>query len=63
VEISKGCFVGAVPTALRGGPYLIMEEQLFEYSREVQVFEPGMCKSVGRGAKSVVGRVAFILST
>jgi hypothetical protein len=29
VKISEGCFAWAVPTALRGGPYLIMEEQPF----------------------------------
>jgi hypothetical protein len=63
VKISEGCFVLAAPTALRGGPYLIVEQQLFEYSREVQRFEPGTCKSARRGAKSVVARVIFILYT
>jgi hypothetical protein len=45
VKRSPGCVVWAAPTALRGGPYLIMEEQPFS--------------TLARGAESNPARVLW----
>jgi hypothetical protein len=55
IKISEGCFVWAAPTALRGGLYLIMEEQQFERSREVRNSNPAHVKAREKRCKKCGG--------